>query len=67
MNGQRALEEEVLRLAEAVFESRGVALRWMTSPNETLGDIAPAMLCRTAVGARQVRRVLNSLEWGGVV
>lgn len=52
-------------LAEGVFKSREAATLWMSKPNKTLGDNAPIMLCETEIGAKQVRRVLQALEWGG--
>jgi len=55
----------VSHLAEAVFESQENAAQWMSTPNKALGGAAPVMLCETEIGARQVRRVLNALEWGG--
>lgn len=55
----------VSRLAEEVFESRETALQWMAQPNKALGGNTPAMLCETEIGAKQVRRVLQALEWGG--
>ena len=56
----------VSHLAEAVLEGREAAARWMSQPNQGLGGEAPIMLCETEIGAKQVRRVLNALEWGGV-
>ncbi|MGP0171300.1 type II RES/Xre toxin-antitoxin system antitoxin [Pseudomonas sp. NCHU5208] len=56
----------VSHLAEQVFESRDGAAQWMSRPNKALGDVAPIMLCETEIGAKQVRRVLHALEWGGV-
>ncbi|WP_448111263.1 type II RES/Xre toxin-antitoxin system antitoxin [Pseudomonas lini] len=55
----------VCHLAEEVFESREGAAQWMSKPNKALGGIAPIMLCETEIGAKQVRRVLQALEWGG--
>lgn len=52
--------------AEEVFESRDGATQWMSQPNKALGGAAPIMLCETEIGAKQVRRVLQALEWGGV-
>ncbi|RTZ41787.1 DUF2384 domain-containing protein [Candidimonas sp. SYP-B2681] len=57
----------VALMAEGVFEDQEAAARWMSSSNVALGGDAPVMLCETELGARQVRRVLNALEWGGVV
>lgn len=55
----------VCQLAEEVFESRQEAANWMSRPNGALGGQVPVMLCETEIGARQVRRVLNALDWGG--
>ena len=55
----------VCQLAEEVFESREAATQWLSRPNRSLGDQAPIMLCETEIGAKQVRRVLNALDWGG--
>lgn len=57
----------VCHLAEDVFESQDEATRWMSSANKALGGIAPIMLCETEIGAKQVRRALHAIEWGGVV
>ena len=55
----------VTLLAEEVFEDQQAALEWMSAPNEALGGNTPVMNCETAIGAQQVRRILNALEWGG--
>jgi putative toxin-antitoxin system antitoxin component (TIGR02293 family) len=55
----------VSHLAEDVFESREAAANWMSKPNKALGSATPIMLCETEIGAKQVRRVLLALEWGG--
>lgn len=55
----------VSHLAEEVFESREGAAQWMSRANKALGGISPIMLCETEIGAKQVRRVLHALEWGG--
>jgi len=55
----------VYALAEDVFESREAAAQWMSKINKALGGDAPIMLCETEIGAKQVRRVLQALEWGG--
>lgn len=51
--------------AKSVFESREAATRWMSVPNQSLGYSIPLILCSTGLGAAQVRRVLQALEWGG--
>jgi len=53
-------------MAEDVFEDAAVASEWMATPNTALGGNTPIMHCETSIGARQVRRILNALEWGGV-
>ncbi|NYT58631.1 DUF2384 domain-containing protein [Alcaligenaceae bacterium] len=56
----------VALLAEEVFEDKHAASVWMSAPNTALGGHIPVMRCETAIGAQQVRRILNALEWGGV-
>jgi len=53
-------------MAEAVFEDAAAASEWMATPNPALNGNSPVMHCETSIGARQVRRILNALEWGGV-
>ncbi|MEE8876043.1 MbcA/ParS/Xre antitoxin family protein [Pseudomonas helleri] len=50
-----------------VFESRETVAIWIPVPNAACGHSAPVLLCVTEIGAQQVSRVLNALEWGGVV
>lgn len=57
---------QVAVLAEDVFEDNAVASSWMSTPNDALGGKTPLALCETELGARQVRRVLHAIEWGGV-
>lgn len=57
---------QIAVLAEDVFEDKSVASAWMSSPNDSLGGDSPFALCETELGARQVRRVLHAIEWGGV-
>lgn len=58
---------QVAVLAEDVFEDEVTASNWMSSPNDALGGDTPFSLCETELGARQVRRILHAIEWGGVV
>lgn len=57
----------VCLLAEKVFQNRNTAACWMSKPNNALGGDTPVMLCGTEIGGKQVRRVLQALEWGGTV
>lgn len=50
---------------QKVFEDRVATTHWMSVPNQSLGNAIPLMLCSTELGAKQVRRVLHALEWGG--
>jgi len=58
---------QVAVLAEDVFENKYTASTWMATPNDSLGGQTPLSLCETELGARQVRRVLHAIEWGGAV
>ncbi|MFC6478290.1 antitoxin Xre/MbcA/ParS toxin-binding domain-containing protein [Pseudomonas asuensis] len=55
----------ILHQSGEIFGGREVVAQWMARPNQTLGNITPIMLCETEIGAMQVLRVLNALEWGG--
>lgn len=55
----------ICHLTEEIFESREAAAQWMSKPNKALGEGTPVILCETEIGAKQVRRVLRALEWGG--
>jgi len=57
----------VCLLAEKVFQNRNTAACWMSKPNNALGGDTPVMHCGTEIGGKQVRRVLQALEWGGNV
>ena len=54
-------------LAENVFEDQDAATQWMATPNRALDGSAPIEHCDTEIGSQHVRRILNALEWGGVV
>ena len=53
--------------AADIFEAPEKASRWMVTANAALGEQTPLHLCETEIGAKQVRRVLAALEYGGVV
>ncbi|WP_242683722.1 type II toxin-antitoxin system Xre/ParS family antitoxin [Paenalcaligenes suwonensis] len=52
--------------AESVFEDSAAAAKWMSTPHQALNGNSPVMNCETAIGAKQVMRILHALEWGGV-
>lgn len=55
----------VWNLAEQMFQNRNMAACWMSKPNKALGGNTPVLHCGTEIGGKQVRRVLQALEWGG--
>jgi putative toxin-antitoxin system antitoxin component (TIGR02293 family) len=58
---------DVIRVAEDTLGGREAATRWLKTPNLALGDATPLSLLDTEPGANEVRRVLSSIKYGGVV
>jgi putative toxin-antitoxin system antitoxin component (TIGR02293 family) len=58
---------EVISLAYGVFEQPASTEAWLKAPHPLLHQQSPLQHCRTAIGARQVRRLLQALEQGGPV
>jgi len=56
---------EITRRAEATFGGAKAAREWLTAANLALGG-TPLSLIDTETGAAQVRRVLATLDYGGV-
>jgi putative toxin-antitoxin system antitoxin component (TIGR02293 family) len=56
---------DIARRAEATFGSTKAAREWLTAKNLALGG-TPLSLIDTEAGAAQVRRVLATLDYGGV-
>jgi putative toxin-antitoxin system antitoxin component (TIGR02293 family) len=54
----------VQRMAETVFESREIALKWLERPVNALGGEVPNELLRTPEGCRRVCQVLAKIEAG---
>ncbi len=52
--------------AEKVFGDAGKAKNWLTQKNLALGD-TPLSMLDTEAGAGEVRKVLGSIAYGGVV
>jgi len=67
--GLRALDRlvEVISLAYGVFEQPASTEAWLKAPHPLLHQISPLQHCRTAIGAGQVRRLLQALEQGAPV
>ena len=58
---------EVIGLAYAVFEHPASTEAWLKMPHPLLHLASPLQHCRTAIGAGQVRRLLQALEQGAPV
>jgi putative toxin-antitoxin system antitoxin component (TIGR02293 family) len=58
---------DVIRLAEETFGGRKAGARWLKTPNLALGDATPLSMLDTEPGAHEVRRILSSIGYGGVV
>jgi putative toxin-antitoxin system antitoxin component (TIGR02293 family) len=58
---------EVVSLAYGVFEQPGSTEAWLKAPHPLLHLASPLQHCRTAIGAGQVRRLLQALEQGAPV
>ena len=58
---------EVISLAYGVFEQPASTEAWLKAPHPLLHQASPLQHCRTAIGARQVRRLLQALEQGAPV
>ncbi len=58
---------EVVSLAYGVFEQPGSTEAWLKAPHPLLHQASPLRHCRTAIGAGQVRRLLQALEQGAPV
>ncbi|PTB99663.1 hypothetical protein C9993_01875 [Marinobacter sp. Z-F4-2] len=54
----------VRRMAEGVFESRAIALKWLEHPNKALGGEVPSKLLGSSEGRRRVYQVLAKIEAG---
>lgn len=54
----------VRRMAEGVFESRAIALKWIEHPNKALGGEVPGKLLGNPEGCRRVYQVLAKIEAG---
>jgi putative toxin-antitoxin system antitoxin component (TIGR02293 family) len=57
---------DVIRLAEDTFGGRQPATRWLKTSNRALSGATPLSLLDTEPGANEVRRVLASIDYGGV-
>lgn len=58
---------KVIGLAYGVFEDPASTEAWLKTPHPLLLQATPLQHCRTAIGAGQVRRLLQALEQGAPV
>ncbi len=58
---------EFLLLATQAFDDREAGRAWLVSPNPALGGAAPIDWLDTEYGAREVRRLLTNIEYGGAL
>lgn len=59
-------QTEVRYFAIEVFGSKRKAVRWLKKPHILYGK-SPNHLCKTKKGFDEVRKILNSINYGGVV
>jgi putative toxin-antitoxin system antitoxin component (TIGR02293 family) len=57
---------EFTRIAEESFGGREAARRWLKTANLALGGATPLSMLDTEPGAAEVRRILASINYGGV-
>lgn len=57
---------DIIRMAEATFGGRVAAARWLKSGALALGGATPLSMLDTEPGAGEVRRILSSIDHGGV-
>jgi putative toxin-antitoxin system antitoxin component (TIGR02293 family) len=57
---------DITRMAEETFGGRGGATQWLTAENLALGGLTPLSMLDTEPGAGEIRRLLNSINYGGV-
>lgn len=54
----------IVAMAEAVFEDRERAYRWLQEPQRGLGERVPLAVLATGAGAREVEDLLGRIEYG---
>ena len=57
---------DITRMAEETFGGRDSATQWLKSQNLALGGETPLSMLDTEPGAGEVRRLLHSINYGGV-
>lgn len=62
--GAKNILSEVVVRATNVFHSESIALRWLTSPILSLGNVSPLEYMKNENGEEEVLRVLVRIEHG---
>ena len=57
---------DITRMAEETFGGREPATKWLKNSNRALAGLTPLSMLDTEPGAGEVRRVLSSINYGGV-
>jgi putative toxin-antitoxin system antitoxin component (TIGR02293 family) len=57
---------DIARMAEEAFGGQEAARRWLKTANLALGGVTPLSMLDTEPGAAEVRRILASINYGGV-
>ena len=57
---------EIKKLATEVFNSENMANQWLTSHNFSVGD-TPLSLLNRENGAKEIKKILTAIAYGGVV
>lgn len=57
---------DITRMAEEIFGGREAATRWLKTANLALGGATPLSMLDTEPGTAEVRKILSSINYGGV-
>lgn len=57
---------DITRIAEETFGGPAAAAQWLKTPNLALENATPLSMLDTEPGAGEVRRILSSINYGGV-
>jgi putative toxin-antitoxin system antitoxin component (TIGR02293 family) len=57
---------DIARIAEETFGGRAAATQWLKAPNLALDNVTPLSMLATEPGAAEVRRLLASINYGGI-
>jgi putative toxin-antitoxin system antitoxin component (TIGR02293 family) len=58
---------DITRLAVTAFGDSTAATKWLLAPNIALAGESPLAMAATDIGAREVRRVISAVTYGGAL